>query len=72
MWHRFPGRDGLDRNYDEVVATVAHLVDGKRCGDRGVRVVAQGIYSTAIRDRVKRCTHYYTVKMQPRPAWARA
>ena len=22
--------------------------------------------------RVKGCTHYHTVKMQPRPAWARA
>ena len=74
MWHRFPGREGVDRNYDEVVATVAGLVDGKRGGAaiEECAWVAQGIDSSAIRDRVKGCTHYHTVKMQPRPAWARA
>jgi hypothetical protein len=74
MWHRFPGTDGADRNYDQVLVTTQRMANGEQIG--GVMDeclwVATGISANAIRDRARGCTHYHSVRLLPRPVWARA
>ena len=72
MWHRFPGKDGVDRNYDKVVAMATRLAREESGGSAidECAWVAEGIYRNALRDRVKGSTHYHTVTLRPRPAWA--
>ena len=73
MWHRFPGKDGADRNYDAVLSMAQRLANGEQTGPVLAECLwaATGVFNTAIRDRVKGSTHYHSVTLQPRPAWAR-
>ena len=62
-------RHGVDRNYEQVVRVAQRVAGGAQQG-LGIEEcawVAKGSYRNAIRDRVRGCTHYHAVKMQPRP-----
>lgn len=65
---------GGERNYARLVAIAEALAGGTDPHDAGFEecaFIATGIVKRVLRDRVKGSNHYHTVKLTPRPSWAR-